>query len=62
MPLYAKPTTPELLRQVKHSFMSRVRVQIQGGLALPYVYLLAEWVRFMMQRRQLLGIKARAQG
>ena len=40
---------------------SRVRVHIQGGLALPYIYLFDEWVTFVMQRRQLLGIKARAE-
>jgi hypothetical protein len=40
---------------------SRVRGHIQGGLALPYIYLLDEWVNFVMQRRQLLGIKARAE-
>ena len=41
--------------------LSRVRVHIQGGLALPYIYLLDEWVNFVMQRKQLLGIKARAE-
>jgi hypothetical protein len=42
--------------------LSRVRIQIQGELALPYIYLFDEWVNFLMQRRQLLGIKARAEG
>lgn len=41
--------------------LSRVRAQIRGRLALPYIYLLDEWVSFLMQRRQLLGIKARAE-
>ncbi|HSR29846.1 MAG TPA: SRPBCC family protein [Anaerolineae bacterium] len=41
--------------------VSRVRVHIQGGLALPYLYLFDEWVNFVMQRRQLLGLKARAE-
>jgi hypothetical protein len=40
---------------------SRVRAHIRGGLALPYAYLFDEWVSFLMQRRQLLGIKARAE-
>jgi hypothetical protein len=30
-------------------------------LALPYLYLFDEWVNFAMQRKQLLGIKARAE-
>ena len=42
--------------------ISRVRVHIQGALAVPYVYLFDEWVNFLMQRKQLLGIKARAEG
>jgi hypothetical protein len=41
--------------------VSRVRVHIQGGLALPYLYLFDEWINFVMQRKQLLGIKARAE-
>ena len=41
--------------------ISRVRGHIQGGLALPYLCLFDEWVNFLMQRRQLLGIKARAE-
>jgi hypothetical protein len=31
------------------------------GLALPYIYLFDEWINFVMQRRQLLGIKTRAE-
>jgi hypothetical protein len=42
--------------------ISRVRVHIEGALALPYVYLFDEWVNFLMQRKQLLGIKTRAEG
>jgi hypothetical protein len=40
---------------------SRVRGRIEGALALPYLYLFDEWVNFVMQRKQLLGIKARAE-
>jgi hypothetical protein len=40
---------------------SRVRGHIQGTLALPYLYLFDDWVNFWMQRKQLLGIKARAE-
>lgn len=51
----------ERLEGDRTRLMSRVRVHIQGGLALPYIYLFDEWVNFVMQRRQLLGIKARAE-
>jgi hypothetical protein len=42
--------------------LSRVRGRVEGVLALAYVYLFDEWVNFMMQRKQLLGIKTRAEG
>jgi hypothetical protein len=51
----------ERLEGDRTRLMSRVRLHIQGGLALPYIYLFDEWVSFVMQRRQLLGIKARAE-
>ena len=51
----------ERLEGDRTRLMSRVRVHIQGGLALPYIYLFDEWVNFVMQRRQLRGIKARAE-
>jgi hypothetical protein len=51
----------ERLEGDRTRLMSRVRVHIRGGLALPYIYLLDEWVSFVMQRKQLLGIKARAE-
>jgi len=51
----------ERLEGDRTRLVSRVRVRIQGGLALPYIYLLDEWVNFAMQRKQLLGIKARAE-
>ena len=51
----------ERLEGDRTRLISRVRVHIQGGLALPYIYLFDEWINFVMQRRQLLGIKARAE-
>ena len=51
----------ERLEGERTRLLSRVRVHIQGGLALPYIYLFDEWVSFAMQRKQLLGIKARAE-
>jgi hypothetical protein len=51
----------EQLEGDRTRLLSRVRVHIQGGFALPYIYLLDEWISFVMQRRQLLGIKARAE-
>ena len=51
----------ERLEGDRTRLMSRVRGHVRGGLALPYVYLFDEWVNFVMQRRQLLGIKARAE-
>ena len=49
----------ERLEGDRTRLISRVRVHIQGALALPYIYLIYEWVNFVMQRRQLLGIKTR---
>ena len=51
----------EQLEGDRMRLLSRVRAHIQGRLALPYAYLFDEWVSFLMQRRQLLGIKARAE-
>ena len=51
----------ERLEGDRTRLISRVRGHIQGGLALPYIYLFDEWVNFVMQRKQLLGIKARAE-
>jgi hypothetical protein len=51
----------ERLEGDRTRLISRVRGHIQGRLALPYIYLFDEWVNFVMQRRQLLGIKARAE-
>jgi hypothetical protein len=51
----------ERLEGDRTRLMSRVRVRIQGTLALPYLYLFDEWVNFVMQRKQLLGIKARVE-
>ena len=39
-----------------------VRGWVEGTLALAYVYLFDEWVSFLMQRKQMLGIMARAEG
>jgi hypothetical protein len=47
---------------VRTRLVSRVRARAQGTLALPYIYLFDEWVNFLMQRKQLLGIKARVEG
>lgn len=51
----------ERLEGDRTRLISRVRAHIQGGLALPYIYLFDEWINFAMQRKQLLGIKARAE-
>jgi hypothetical protein len=51
----------ERLEGDRTRLMSRVRGHIQGTLALPYLYLFDEWVNFVMQRKQILGIKARAE-
>jgi hypothetical protein len=51
----------ERLEGDRTRLISRVRAHIQGDLALPYVYLFDEWINFVMQRKQLLGIKARAE-
>jgi uncharacterized protein YndB with AHSA1/START domain len=51
----------ERLEGDRTRLISRVRGHVQGRLALPYIYLLDEWVNFVMQRKQLLGIKARAE-
>jgi hypothetical protein len=51
----------ERLEGDRTRLISRVRGHIQGGLALPYIYLFDEWVNFAMQRKQLLGIKARVE-
>ena len=62
--LIANATMAYILEQLEGDrtrLMSRVRLHLQGGLALPYLYLFDEWINFVMQRRQLLGIKARAE-
>jgi len=62
--LMANMTMAYLLERLdddRARLISRVRGHIQGRLALPYIYLLDEWVNFVMQRRQLFGIKARAE-
>jgi hypothetical protein len=62
--LVANMTMAYLLERLEGDrtrLISRVRIHIQGALALPYIYLFDEWVNFVMQRRQLLGIKARVE-
>ena len=42
--------------------IARIRGRLHGSLGWLYIYLLDELVSFLMQRKQLLGIKARAEG
>lgn len=39
----------------------RLSAWLRGRPARPYLYLLDEWVSFVRQRKQRLGIKARAE-
>ncbi|MBI4672565.1 MAG: hypothetical protein HY741_12980 [Chloroflexi bacterium] len=41
--------------------LARIRGRLRGLLSQPYFYLLFEWVDFVMHRKQLLGIKERAE-
>ena len=51
----------ERLEGDRTRLISRVRVHVEGALAPPYVYLFDEWGNFLMQRKRLPGIKARAE-
>jgi hypothetical protein len=51
----------EPLGKHRSRLVGRIRGNLRGLLSRPYLHLLDDWVSFVMQRKQFLGIKERAE-